>query len=156
MVSVLNERICFFTNIDLFFILWSVNMKSVVIKYCLLRNNADRKKISQCFVFFVSFFKLNFSLYLIPQKNNLISSNRQPPFYRQPGLYSSYTKNNFHGKPSSAVGRTVGVFDNNLFTTNFINTILMEAYQRGRAPLPSPEQLRMSLDVRNISLVLPP
>ncbi|KAK3762468.1 hypothetical protein RRG08_009856 [Elysia crispata] len=88
-----------------------------------------------------------FKLIQDDQKNNLISSNRQPPFYRQPGLYSSYTKNNFHGKPSSAVGRTVGVFDNNLFTTNFINTILMEAYQRGRAPLPSPEQLRMSLDL---------
>ncbi|RUS88488.1 hypothetical protein EGW08_003746 [Elysia chlorotica] len=88
-----------------------------------------------------------FKLIQDDQKNNLMLSTQKPPFYRRPGLYTSLTKNNFHGKPNSAVGRTIGVFDNNLFTTNFINTMLLEAYYRGRAPAPSSEQLRMPLDL---------
>ncbi|XP_064611745.1 uncharacterized protein LOC135475740 [Liolophura sinensis] len=72
-----------------------------------------------------------------------------PPLFwkKKKGIYGSDVKLNFHGEPAVALMReTFKVFDNNMFATAWITVSLIEAYKYGGAPMPTDEQIRLSIE----------
>lgn len=63
------------------------------------------------------------------------------------GVYESDVKFNFHGNPSmTALRYMFSVYDNNMFATTWVTSVLLEAYKYGKAPKPSDEQIEWSVD----------
>ncbi|GFO39806.1 hypothetical protein PoB_006631100 [Plakobranchus ocellatus] len=68
-------------------------------------------------------------------------------FYEQKGTFPSYMKGNFHGTIDQALMRQrMKFFDNNVFSTCYALTLLLEAFSHGGAPQPSEEQMLLGID----------
>ena len=68
-------------------------------------------------------------------------------FYKQRGTYPSYMKGNFHGKfDQSLLRNKLRFFDNNVFTTSYVMTLLLEVFAHTGSYKPSEEQVLLGID----------
>ncbi|RUS91473.1 hypothetical protein EGW08_000797 [Elysia chlorotica] len=68
-------------------------------------------------------------------------------FYKQRGTYPSFMKGNFHGRVDQAILRNQArFFDNNIFTTSYIMTILLEVFSHSGFHKPSEGQMLLGMD----------
>lgn len=68
-------------------------------------------------------------------------------FYRKKGVYGSYIKQNWHGSLQLAEARrALGIPDNNMFTTAWVTSSLVEAFLNSGGPKPSDDQLLFALE----------
>ncbi|KAK7505581.1 hypothetical protein BaRGS_00003326 [Batillaria attramentaria] len=86
-------------------------------------------------------------------KLDLLQVKRDHPFIapmlweEHKGMYPSYVRLNFVGKPEIAELRElISVFDNNMFATAWITICLLETHCYASGPTPSSAQLHLSLD----------
>ncbi|GFR75110.1 hypothetical protein ElyMa_005769800 [Elysia marginata] len=68
-------------------------------------------------------------------------------FYKQRGAYPCYMKGNFHGTFDQALLRNkLRFFDNNVFTTSYVMTLLLEAFALTGSRKPSEEHVVLGID----------
>ncbi|GFN98999.1 hypothetical protein PoB_002550500 [Plakobranchus ocellatus] len=89
-------------------------------------------------------------LFDLVQTSQVQESTTFIPFYsvyKQKGAFPVYTKGNFHGTFDQTLMRDkVRFYDNNIFSTSYILTILLEAFSHGGAPQPSERQMLLGID----------
>ncbi|KAL5014185.1 hypothetical protein ScPMuIL_008455 [Solemya velum] len=72
-----------------------------------------------------------------------------PPIFwtKMKGVYESDVKQYFHGQPDMHFMREeFKIFDNNMFATAWVTTVLLETYKFAHGPKPSEQQIKMSLE----------
>ncbi|GFN99001.1 hypothetical protein PoB_002550700 [Plakobranchus ocellatus] len=89
-------------------------------------------------------------LFDLVQTSQVQESTTFIPFYsfhKQKGVFPVYTKGNFHGTFDQTLMRDqVRFYDNNIFSTCYILTLLLEAFSHGGAPQPSEKQMLLGID----------
>ena len=84
------------------------------------------------------------------QKSQINQSSEFFPFYsfyKQRGTYPSFMKGNFHGSFDQAFLRNgLRFYDNNVFTTSYIMTLLLEVFEHTGSNKPSENQMMMGID----------